>query len=85
MTTVTTIRPLCDGPIDLGSIRNARIEKVTAGAHAVLANRSYANIADAIRTLRQTLGWSTYEAMILVDDICQVAVQHAVAMEISES
>jgi hypothetical protein len=81
---VITLHPLCDGPIDLGSIRNARIEKVTAGARAVLANRSYANVADAIRTLRQTLGLSTYEAMLLVDDVCQVATQHMVAMEMSE-
>lgn len=82
--TVTTIHPLCDGPIDLGAIRNARIEKVTAGAHAVLADRSHANVAGAIRTLRQKLGWSTYEAMLLVDDVCQVATQHVVAMEMSE-
>jgi hypothetical protein len=81
----TTIHPLCDGPIDLGSVRNARIEKVTAGARAVLANNTYTNVADAIRTLRQTLGLSTYEAMLMVDDVCQVATQHAVSKEMSES
>jgi hypothetical protein len=82
--TVVTLHRLVDGPICLDVARQERIEKVAAGAAAVLKNGSYADVADTLRTLRQQLGWSTYEAMLLVDDIRQVAVQHAVAMEMGE-
>lgn len=82
--TVVTLHRLIDGPLCLDVARQERIEKVASGAAAVLANRSYANEADALRTLRKQLGWSTYEAMVLIDDIRQVATQHAVAMAMSE-
>lgn len=80
---VITPHSLVDVPISLATARQERIQKVTAGAAAVLADRSYTSNTGAIRTLRN-LGWSTYEAMILIDDIRQVAVQHVVAMEMSE-
>lgn len=82
--TVVTLHRLIDGPLSLDVARQERIEKVAAGAAAVLAKLSYSNEADALCTLRQHLGWSTYEAMVLIDDIRQVAVQHVVAMEMSE-
>lgn len=81
--TVVTLHRLVDGPICLNVARQERIEKVATGAAAVLADCSYTSDAGAIRTLRK-LGWGTYEAMILIDDIRQVAVQHVVAMEMSE-
>lgn len=79
---ITTIHPICDGPISLDTIRNERASKVAAMAHALLDNHCYADHGDSIMIL-VGCGFSTFEVMALIDDARQVATQHAVEIEMA--
>lgn len=80
---VVTIHPLREALTDIAAVRHARLDRIAAGAKAVLADHTYANGGDAMRTLRAS-GFTAFEAEALIDDIRQVAMQHVVAMEMAE-
>jgi hypothetical protein len=80
---VVTLHRLVDSPICLEAARQERIQKVADAADILISTGSYVDRDDAILTLLAR-GYSRFEAHALVPDACHVALEHMVAMEMSE-
>lgn len=80
---VVSIHPLCDGPISLDTFREQRIAKVAEMAAVLIFKNGFADRDDAVLTLK-SCGYTAFETYALVADARQAAMEHVVAMEISE-
>jgi hypothetical protein len=79
--TVVTLHRLAEAPLSLDAACDDRSGKVAAMARILLDKGCYADHGDSIMVL-VAAGHATFEIFALIEDVKQVAAQHAVEMEI---
>lgn len=80
---VVTLHRLVDGPISLDVAHQERLQKITDMAADLIEQGSYVDHGDSIMTL-VAKGYPAFEVHALLADARQCAIEHVVAMEMSE-
>jgi hypothetical protein len=80
---IVTLHRLVDAPLSLDAARQERIQKVAEMADILVSTGTYTDRDDAILILLAR-GYSRFEVHACIEDVSHVALEHVVAMEMSE-